>query len=124
MTRTGLRGQSGLSVLSPVALGPSREEGLVMSPATPAWAPPFRQGHAAWENVIHEVSVPLPYARVGWMALHVGMLATAICRCLEATVSGKVFANGEAFFWVKMVPFACPLQWKQGLAGKTDLGIA
>lgn len=55
--RAGLRGQSGPSVLSPVALGPSREAGLVMSPATPAWAPPFRQGHAAWENVIREVSI-------------------------------------------------------------------
>lgn len=60
--RAGLRGQSGPSVLSPVALGPSREAGLVMSPATPAWAPPFRQGHAAWANVIREVSVP---GRVG-----------------------------------------------------------
>lgn len=55
--RAGLLGQSGLSVLSPVALGPSREAGLVTSPATPAWAPPFRQGHAAWANVIQEVSV-------------------------------------------------------------------
>lgn len=88
--RAGLRGQSGPSVLSPVALGPSREAGLVMSPATPAWAPPFRQGHAVWANVIREVSVrgrvdgsPCGYANgSGW--------------CLEAVASGKVLL-GEAF---------------------------
>lgn len=79
MMRAGLRGQSGRSVLSPVALGPSREAGLVMSPATPAWAPPFRRGHAAWANATQEVSVPLPCSRVGWMALHVGVPATAVC---------------------------------------------
>lgn len=54
--RAGLRGRSGPSALSPAALGPSREAGLVMSPATPAWALPFRRGHAAWANVIREVS--------------------------------------------------------------------
>lgn len=66
--RAGLRGQSGPSVLSPVALGPSREAGLVMSPATPAWAPPFRQGHAVWANVIREVSVP---GQGGWLPVWV-----------------------------------------------------
>lgn len=35
-SRAGLRGQSGPSVLSRAALGPSREAGPVMSPATPA----------------------------------------------------------------------------------------
>lgn len=88
--RAGLHGQSGPSVLSPVALGPSREAGLVMSPATPAWAPPFRQGHAVWANVIREVSVPgrvdgspCGYANGrGW--------------CLEAVASGKALL-GEAF---------------------------
>jgi hypothetical protein len=59
--RAGLHGQSGPSALSRVALGPNREAGPVMSPATPAWAPPSRRGHAAWASATHAVSVtPFP----------------------------------------------------------------
>lgn len=120
--RTGLRGQNGPNVLSPVALGPSREAGLVMSPATPAWAPPFRQGLAAWANVIQEVSVPLRSSRVGWMAFHVGVPTTAICWCLEAVASGKVFAKREAFFWVEVVFFCLPSVVETGIGWEDRLG--